>query len=177
MQNLCIFICALQLFFIISFFFQFLFQFSLFIERKYRNNDNKYIILRSDTSVNLLFMVFYSHLCHDLIVYVAISPKPRSFPLRETIKVTMNLELHQSHLRREPVSYGGVHWIGRSSRAHKAVRVAWKGVASRGEAVGWASFSLTSTTGGLVAWRRRERLGPMHRAGWLWRHRSQKEGI
>lgn len=56
-----------------------------------------------------------------------------------------------SHLWREAVSDGGVHGVGRAPGAHEAVRVAREGVASRGQAVGGASFTLPAGAGALVA--------------------------
>lgn len=82
--------------------------------------------------------------------------------------------LPSAHLRRQSVSDGGVHGIGRSSGAHKAVRVAREGVAPGGQAVRRAAFGLGACSRGLVARGGREGLGPVHRAGGLRHCRGQR---
>lgn len=83
-------------------------------------------------------------------------------------------EVLVSHLWRKSISYSRVDGIGWSSRAHKAVWITWEGVASRREAVSRGSFSLTSTSRGLVAGGGGQRLGTVHCAGWL-RHCSKEK--
>lgn len=95
--------------------------------------------------------------------------KHQLFSVTQKAAQIQTLQVFVSHLWGEPISYSGVAW---SSRAHEAVWIAGEGVASRGEAVGRASFSLTSTGGGLVAGGGGQRLGTVHCAGWL-RHCSK----